>query len=56
MASSRVGSFNDGVFVRGRYARLQARACSGYYRGLDNYLYYFGGVPYYNDSIMGPNY
>ena len=24
-----------------------------YYRGLNHYQYYFG-VPYYNDSIMGP--
>ena len=23
-----------------------------YYRGLSNYLYYFGGAPYYNYSII----
>ena len=25
-----------------------------YYRGLNNYLSYFGGGPYYIHSIMGP--
>ena len=24
------------------------------YRGLNNYQYYLGGVPYYKYSIMGP--
>ena len=31
-----------------------ARAKAGLYRGLNSYLYYFGGVPSYNYGIIYP--
>ena len=35
------------------HALLDGDSADQQYRGLNNYLYYFGG-PYYNCSIVGP--